>query len=150
MLGEVNINTEFVVRRCNKPYKNAIKNCQYFNKANDRDSVTKSTTPHAIKVLDRSWDNYKRALKSTSSLLCSFLLPKIIRYYLGKIPQGISESTLWCIYSNVSTLGPLWRNKLNWSNCSCVNESQMDKWRGHGERTRWKKDGNVNSCWLNP
>ena len=47
-------------------------NCQYFNKANDRDSVsvTEATTPHIIKALDCGWHNYKSAQKSASSSPC--------------------------------------------------------------------------------
>lgn len=39
----------------------------------------------------------KHCARNTVALLvflCSFLLPKIIRYYLGEMPQGISESIL--------------------------------------------------------
>lgn len=63
----------------------------------------KTITPPLIRALVHDWDNHtvhmtELCAKNTVALsvfLCSFLFPKITRYYLGKTPGGISESILW-------------------------------------------------------
>lgn len=90
-------------------WKDKIVNSHHFNKADSRDlvPVTKIRTPPLTRALDHDWDNHtvhrtKLPARNTVALLvflCSFLFPKIIRYYLGKETSLKASSADKGIYS---------------------------------------------------